>query len=295
MEESIRKRVSGFFRSLQAEICGGLEKTDGKALFSTDDWERPGGGGGTTRILQDGSIFEKAGVNVSVVAGRLPETVARALDVRPGGFFATGISLVIHPLSPMIPTVHANYRYFETEHGGVWFGGGSDMTPYYLFPEDVRHFHGVLRKVCDRHDLSYYGKFKKGCDEYFHVKHRGEGRGTGGIFFDFLRGNTEEIFGFVQSAGSAFLESYLPIVGRRRTEPWDDRHRQWQLIRRGRYVEFNLIYDRGTMFGLETNGRVESILMSLPPMVQWRYQFTPEPGSREEELVEVLKNPRDWT
>jgi coproporphyrinogen III oxidase len=266
---------------------------DEQKRFTSDQWERPGGGGGLARVIEDGGVFEKAGVNTSTVFGMMPETMARKLNVQPAEFFATGISLVIHPRSPMIPTVHANLRYFERADGDAWFGGGSDLTPYYPFDEDIVHFHAALKKACDEHGSELYPKFKKWCDEYFYLPHRGEGRGVGGIFFDYLRGDVEQHFAFVSSVGSMFLEAYVPVVKRRMHEPWGETERTWQLIRRGRYAEFNLLYDRGTMFGLETQGRTESILMSLPPVVQWRYDVSPS-GPREAMLVELLKHPKGW-
>ena len=214
---------------------------------------------------------------------------------QPQQLFATGISLVLHPSSPMIPAVHMNLRYLELANGDTWFGGGSDLTPYYLFEEDARHFHQTLKNVCDKHDKTSYLRFKQSCDEYFFLKHRSETRGIGGIFFDYQREDHEKIFPFVQDAGNAFLESYLPIVKRRTTELWGKKEKEWQLIRRGRYVEFNLLYDRGTLFGLETNGRTESILMSLPPEVSWQYDHHPQAGSREAALENILRHPISWT
>lgn len=306
--ENVRDRIRPFLESLQKEICDALEIVDSEGHFSTDSWERSGGGGGITRVLENGKVFEKAGVNFSAVWGVLPEPVARelvpvqvshptkqsALETAPAEFFATGLSVVIHPLSPMVPTVHANYRYIELNNGDAWFGGGSDLTPYYLFDDDVIHFHSTLKSVCDVHDPDFYHRFKTWCDEYFTIKHRNERRGVGGIFFDYLRGDGERHLAFLQSVSRSFLDSYLPIVKRRIAEPWSDRERRWQLIRRGRYVEFNLVYDRGTMFGLETDGRTESILISLPPHVSWAYDHRPEEGTPEARLVQVLKNPRRW-
>lgn len=254
----------------------------------------PQGGGGTTRILQNGAIFEKAGINVSAVTSTLTKTLARRLNVSPQEIFASGISLVLHPFSPMIPSVHLNLRYLECANGDAWFGGGTDLTPYYLFEDDACHFHQTFKTVCDRHDASAYRRFKKWCDEYFFLKHRGEARGVGGIFFDYQRENLERMFSFIQEVGITFLEAYIPIVERRRNEPWGGREKTWQLIRRGRYVEFNLIYDRGTLFGLETKGRIESIFMSLPPEVKWMYDHVPEMNSREAKLLEALKAPREW-
>ncbi len=291
---SLAQRAQRFFEGLQGELCASLEMLDGAGRFGRDPWSRPGGGGGVTRVLEGGKVFEKGAVNVSAVHGLLPEAVAGTMGVRPSQFSASGISLVIHPSSPMIPAVHANFRYFEKDDGDAWFGGGIDLTPNYLFEEDAVHFHTVLKQTCDRHDRDCYPRFKKWCDEYFIIKHRQERRGIGGIFFDYLRQDTEKCFAFVQSLGYAFLEAYAPIVKKRLAEPFGEEERRWQLCRRGRYVEFNLVYDRGTHFGLETGGRAESVLMSLPPIVSWPYNLQPKPGSREERLIEVLMQPREW-
>lgn len=258
-----------------------------------DSWNRPGGGGGTTCVLQDSKLFEKAGVNVSEVFGELDENMATDLPGKGKKFFATGVSLVIHPRSPMIPTVHANFRYVE-KGDQSWFGGGSDLTPWYLFESDAIHFHSVWKEVCDRHDPTFYPRFKKWCDEYFFLPHRGESRGIGGIFFDYLEGDMDRLFKFWSDAAQSFLQSYVPIVERRFDEPYGDGEREFQLLRRSRYVEFNLIYDRGTIFGLRTKGRTESILMSLPPVVHFPYDYRPEPGSSEAKIIEVLTKPRDW-
>ena len=288
-------RAREFFAALQDEICAALEAVDGSA-FQQDLWERPGGGGGRTRVLQEGSVFEKGGVNFSYVFGEMPEKLARQVDS--GGdrsFSATGVSLVLHPRNPMVPTVHANFRYFE--QGSVaWFGGGADLTPYYPYREDAIHFHTVLKAACDQHHPDYYPRFKKWCDDYFYLPHRNETRGVGGLFFDHLKGeesSLEAIFAFVQDAGKAFLPAYLPIVERRQPEPYAERERTHQLIRRGRYVEFNLVYDRGTLFGLETKGRTESILMSLPPLTKWVYDYRPEPGTPEAAALEFYQ-PHNW-
>ncbi len=286
--------VRSYFRKLQQKIYTALEEVDGKQRFREDVWEREEGGGGLSKVIEEGAVFERAGVNTSTVYGMMPEAVARKMNVKPTQFFASGISLIIHPRSPMVPTIHANYRYFEKADGDAWFGGGSDLTPYYPYDEDIIHFHATLKHVCEMHDAEFYPKFKAWCDEYFFIKHRGETRGVGGIFFDYLRGDRKKHFAFVHSAGDAFLDSYLPIVKKRMKEPWDEHERRWQLLRRGRYVEFNLIYDRGTMFGLETQARVESILVSLPPLAEWRYDFQPQSGSREAYLVELLTHPREW-
>ena len=282
-----------FTRALQGEICQALERVDGSGRFREDLWTRGGGGGGSTRVLEGGAVFEKAGVNTSAVFGELSETFARKLGGEGREFFAAGISLVLHPANPMVPTVHANFR-FITHGPKAWFGGGTDLTPYYLFEEDAVHFHRTLKDVCDRHDPRYYGRFKQACDDYFYLKHRGECRGIGGLFFEDIGGDLEKEFGFVQDCGRAFLPSYLPTVERRKALGFTPAQRHWQEIRRGRYVEFNLLYDRGTAFGLETGGRTESILMSLPPRVRWAYDFQPSPGSDEARLVEVLRSPRTW-
>ena len=290
----IADRAREYFAELQKTICSELERVDGSGRFSSEQWSREEGGGGLTRVMEEGTVFEKAGVNTSTVFGAMSEQMARRMAMDPARFYATGISLVIHPRSPMIPTVHMNCRYIEQGEHDAWFGGGSDLTPYYLYDEDVISFHRALKSACDPIDRSYYPRLKKWCDEYFVVRHRKEGRGVGGVFFDYMRDDPEKHFALVRAVGDAFLESYVPIVRRRMNEPWGEPERNWQLVRRGRYVEFNLIYDRGTTFGLETQGRIESILMSLPPHVAWRYNVEPPPGSREAALVDVLKNPRDW-
>jgi coproporphyrinogen III oxidase len=281
---------------MQAEITSALERLDGAEKFFQETWERPGGGGGRTRVLSEGAVFEKAGVNFSAVQGEAPESTT-SID-KNINFFATGVSLVLHPRSPKIPTVHANFRYFEQSNGQSWFGGGMDLTPYSLDEEDARHFHATIKRACDKHDISYYPRFKKWCDEYFYIKHREETRGIGGIFFDNLSGSgpreRESIFAFVEDAARAFLPAYVPIVEKHRDEAYTEEEKHWQLLRRGRYVEFNLVYDRGTRFGLETNGRIESILMSLPAVARWEYNVHPTAGSPEAKLEEVLKEPREW-
>ncbi len=291
--DAFQPRVAEFFRGLQDRICAALEECDGAGRFREDAWQRPGGGGGRTRVLTNGGVFEKAGVNFSDVAGEFSEEFARQVPGEGRAFTATGVSLVLHPCNPRVPTVHANFR-FLTKGEKEWFGGGADLTPYYPVREDVIHFHKVWKAVCERHaDVADYARFKRWCDEYFFLAHRNEPRGVGGIFFDYLEGDTERLFTFVRDCGAAFLDAYLPIARRRKEEPYGDRERIFQEFRRGRYVEFNLIYDRGTHFGLKTGGRVESILMSLPPVVRWEYDYQPEPGSAEAELYEYLK-PRDW-
>ena len=308
--QPIRRRAKEFFAGLQDEICNALEKLDGGAAFIEDLWQREGGGGGRTRVIEGGALFEKGGVNFSEVYGELNESFAARMRAGTGTeFYATGISLVLHPINPFVPTVHANFRYLERGSGG-WFGGGSDLTPYYPYIEDVIHFHRTLKQACDRFDPSFYPRFKKECDDYFFIKHRDESRGVGGVFFDYLSGERNEtaaesdqfsrkehdielIFELVQAIGRAFLPAYLPIAERRKDEPYTERNREFQLIRRGRYVEFNLVYDRGTHFGLETRGRTESILMSLPPVVRWVYDYRPEPGTPEAEAGDFFR-PRDW-
>jgi coproporphyrinogen III oxidase len=288
-----KDRPADYFRQLQEQICAALETVDGRQRFITDSWARQGGGGGQARVLIDGAVFEKAGVNFSEVWGELDANFALQLPGDGPVFYATGISLVLHPLSPMVPTVHANFRYLQR---GIkeWFGGGADLTPFYPYREDVVHFHKVWKSVCQQHaPLIEYGRLKQACDEYFYLPHRQEARGVGGIFFDYLEGNKTEILAFVRHCGDSFLDAYLPIVHRRKDESVTASQREFQLFRRGRYVEFNLLYDRGTLFGLRTGGRIESILMSLPPLVRWPYDYRPEPGSREEELQQYLK-PREW-
>lgn len=296
---SMAHRVQRFVEALQASICRRLEQLDGQARFRRDAWQRPGGGGGLAAVIEDGAVFEKGGVNTSAVHGTLPERMARALGVAEAPFFATGISLVLHPRNPYVPTVHANFRYFalgeELLHpADQWFGGGADLTPYYPDLHDVRHFHRVWKDVCDRHpEVADYERFRRQCDEYFFLPHRGETRGVGGIFYDYLRGDPEGTFHFMREAGRAFLSAYVPLVERRKDRDYGERERHYQEIRRGRYAEFNLLFDRGTRFGIETQGRTESILMSLPPRVQWRYDWHPEPGSPEAEARRFL-TPRDW-
>ncbi len=292
--DSLFDRASKYFQALQTEICDGLAAADGMGIFELDKWERPDGGGGLTRVLADGAIFEKAGVNWSEVEGEFSEQFGSEIPGDGRSFRATGISLVLHPASPMIPTTHANFRYLE-KGDKTWFGGGADLTPYYFHREDAVHFHESLRKPCDAHPgVADYKRFKESCDEYFFLPHRDETRGVGGIFFDYLeQDDMEAVFSFVQDAGRSLLPAYLPIVERRRDEEYGQTQRTWQLQRRGRYVEFNLIYDRGTVFGLKTDGRTESILMSLPSLVRWDYCATPDQGSPEAELLAHLK-PIDW-
>lgn len=292
-----------YIQNLQDAITSKLEAIDSKARFEEDLWERPGGGGGRTRVIQNGNVFEKGGVNISAVHGTLPESMQSYFGVKDAHFFACGLSLVIHPKNPFVPTVHANWRYFEmyNQQGDIvdqWFGGGQDLTPYYLFEEDAKHFHKTCKRACDKHHSNFYNTYKKRCDDYFWNTHRNEARGIGGLFFDYCRPkpnfSLDDWYRFVTEIGDSFLEAYTPIVEKRKNTPYNQSHRNWQEIRRGRYVEFNLVHDKGTLFGLKTNGRIESILMSLPPHVQWVYDHHPEPGSEEEKLIKILKQPKDW-
>lgn len=302
MSENIsRESVEAYLLGLQDRICQGLEQLDGQAQFFQDDWQREEGGGGRTRVLSGGAIFEQAGVNFSRVRGhRLPPSATAARPELAGrGFEAMGVSLVIHPRNPYAPTSHANVRFFiaDAEDGREpiwWFGGGYDLTPYYPFLEDIQHWHQVAHKACEPFGDEVYPKYKKWCDEYFYLKHRQETRGVGGLFFDDLNEwGFERSFGFMQAVGDSYLDAYLPIVERRHQMEYAERQRDFQLYRRGRYVEFNLVYDRGTLFGLQSGGRTESILMSLPPLVSWRYSWAPAAGSEEARLYECLKA-RDW-
>lgn len=299
MSES--QEISNWFKGLQEDICGHLEKVDGRGKFMTDTWDRPGGGGGISRIITNGNVIEKGGVNFSAVFGRAPEAILKTLnlqtDVHPD-FFATGVSIVLHPSNPSMPIIHMNVRYFEMSTGAWWFGGGIDLTPHYVDKEDARFFHGRLKEVCDRHHPSYYDLFKKWADDYFFIRHRNETRGIGGIFFDYLkeeRGFTKPSrFEFVKSVGSAFAPIYTHLAKKNQQLPFGDAEKKWQQLRRGRYVEFNLVWDRGTKFGLETDGRTESILMSLPPHAEWVYDHQPPSGSAEATTLSWLKKGIDW-
>jgi len=288
----LRKEVMAAFQQLQDDICDGMVKVS-EQEYKEDQWEYDRGeGGGRTRVFQ-GEAVEKGGVNFSALSGQLSEKIAQKLK---GGesldFFATGVSLVIHPRNPFIPTVHMNVRYVERGEN-VWFGGGIDLTPFYPDREDIIQFHHSLKAVCDNHGPELYPQYKEACDQYFFIKHRNEARGVGGVFFDYLMEDPEKDFRFTLDVGQSFNRTYLPILEKHKDKPWSEKQRQFQLYRRGRYVEFNLVYDRGTLFGLETRGRIESILMSLPPLTSWTYNWHPEPGSKEAELYDVLK-PRDW-
>jgi coproporphyrinogen III oxidase len=305
--KEFRGRWIDYVNDLQDRICRELEQVDDTIKFHEDEWERAEGkgGGGRTRTVSRGKVFEKAGVNTSVVFGKVTAAMRKQLNIDGDKWFACGLSLVIHPLNPYVPTVHANWRYFELYDAGGnvsdrWFGGGSDLTPYYLFGEDARHFHLALKEAIDPFDADWYYSYKKNCDDYFTNTHRGnEMRGIGGVFYDLLRpGNeteAERLMKFQQANGNAFINAYIPIVKKRMDMPYGQREIEWQEIRRGRYVEFNLVHDRGTLFGLKTNGRTESILMSLPPRARWEYDHHPEKGSREEELLMACLHPREWT
>lgn len=289
-----RATVEETYREIQDRFCQALEGLDGEANFSSDEWERQEGGGGVTRILA-GSRIEKAAVNFSAVSGATPAQLSDRLAVESGEFYATGVSVIVHPRNPHAPTFHANLRYFETDSGLTWFGGGADLTPFYLYEEDARHFHGVLKEVCDAHDVADYRAWKRACDEYFYLPHRNEARGVGGLFFDHLTEPLEDIRVFQAELGERLTDAYLPLLTRRIDTPHGEDEIVWHEIRRGRYAEFNLVWDRGTRFGLETSGRVESILASLPPRVRWVYGHEPEPGSPEAQLLRVLTSePRDW-
>ena len=299
----MKNKFYAYIQDLQNRITSKLEVIDGMAKFKEDSWERAEGGGGKTRVIENGKVFEKGGVNISAVYGQLPKAMQAYFKVGDVDFYACGLSLVIHPKSPMVPTVHANWRYFEmyNDKGEVidqWFGGGQDLTPYYLFEEDAIHFHQICKNACDKHNPRFYLDFKAKCDNYFYNTHRNEARGIGGLFFDYCRASNDmtmqDWYNFVTEVGDSFLEAYIPIVEKRKNLPYTKENRTWQEIRRGRYVEFNLVHDKGTLFGLKTNGRIESILMSLPPHVQWVYDHHPKKGSEEEKLVQVLKNPVEW-
>jgi coproporphyrinogen III oxidase len=293
--------VRDYLIGIQDRICGGLEREDGGERFREDAWTRTEGGGGRTRVLVDGAVFEQAGVNFSHVSGRQlpPSATAHRPELTGRAWQALGVSLVIHPRNPYVPTSHANVRFFIAEKKGSepvwWFGGGFDLTPYYAFEEDAIHWHRVAKAACDPFGADYYPRFKKWCDEYFFLKHRDETRGVGGLFFDDLHEpGFDHGFGFMKSVGDHYLDAYLPIVQKRKHTPFGERERDFQLYRRGRYVEFNLVYDRGTLFGLQSGGRTESILMSLPPLVKWRYNWRPEPGTPEAKLYDGFLKPRDW-
>ncbi|KAL7560119.1 hypothetical protein ACA910_013137 [Epithemia clementina (nom. ined.)] len=303
----MRSKFEKMIRDAQIKITKAIEEIDGEGKFKEDCWTRENGGGGMSRVMTGGKVFEKAGVNLSVVYGSMPQEalqaatergVDRAKGMAPGErvpFFACGLSSVMHPRNPFCPTMHFNYRYFETDGGVWWFGGGTDITPSYIDEDDMKHFHGSYKEVCDRHDPKYYEEFKAWADRYFLIKHRGETRGFGGIFFDDQNDrDPEKLFEFAKDALDNVVTAYGPIIEKHKNDEFTEKQKQWQLMRRGRYVEFNLVYDRGTVFGLKTGGRIESILMSLPETARWEYDHQVEPGSPEAEFLEVCKNPRDW-
>ena len=293
-----KDEIAAWFRQLQLHICTELEAEDGKAKFVEDAWERPGGGGGKTRVIQHGNVFEKGGVNFSAVHGELAENIVKALGVNTDEFFATGVSIVIHPINPFVPIIHMNVRYFELSDGTYWFGGGIDLTPHYVQKEDAAFFHAQLKNSCDKFDSDYYPAFKKWADDYFYIKHRKETRGIGGIFFDRLKEDESksktDIWNFVQKVGETFAPTYRQLVSSNKNKEYSDSNLQWRNLRRGRYVEFNLVYDKGTKFGLETDGRIESILMSLPENASWFYNHTPEAESAEGDTLRCLKKGEDW-
>jgi coproporphyrinogen III oxidase len=296
--ERKKEKISEWFKSLQENICDQLEKLDGKGRFYEDLWQRKGGGGGRTRIIGNGNILEKGGVNFSEVFGETTENMVKSHGLPETDFYATGISIVLHPFHPMIPIIHMNTRYFEMGSGEKWFGGGIDLTPHYIFPEDAAFFHSQLKKICDQFDPEYYPAFKREADEYFFLKHRNETRGIGGIFFDHLSNpdafKMEKLFEFTKAIGSAFIPVYTELVNRNKDKYYGKREKEWQGIRRGRYVEFNLVWDTGTKFGLETDGRTESILMSLPSTAIWIYDHQPAKNSKERETLNWLKRNIDW-
>lgn len=301
---TIKQQWINFIHQLQDDICGALEQADGKAKFNEDKWERPEGGGGKTRVISNGDVFEKGGVNTSIVFGEVTDTMRKQLKIEGDKWFACGLSLVIHPSNPFVPTIHANYRMFELYNNNDevidrWFGGGTDLTPYYLFDEDAIHFHQTYKNACDQSDTTFYAIFKKECDNYFVNWHRNkERRGVGGIFYDHQRPDemkdVQFWINFAKVCGYAFMDAYIPIVEKRKSTPFSIEQKHWQEIRRGRYVEFNLVHDRGTIFGLKTNGRTESILMSLPPTVRFEYDYKPNPGSEEDKLWQACLHPKDW-
>ncbi len=292
-----KETIADWFRGLQDRICADLEAADGGGTFVEDQWERPEGGGGRSRVLM-GNVIEKGGVNFSAVHGPMPEKISKALGLNDTDFFATGVSIVLHPKSPKVPIIHMNVRYFETSVGKWWFGGGIDLTPIYVVEDDARYFHQQLQMVCDKHQERYYPWFKQWADDYFFLKHRNETRGIGGIFFDRLNDeeekSQEELFAFVQDVGDAFAPIYTNLINRHRDETYTEQEKQWQYLRRGRYVEFNLVWDKGTRFGLDTNGRTESILMSMPPQAHWVYNQTPEIGTAEAETLNWLRKGVEW-
>lgn len=293
-----KKEIAAAFKVLQDEICSGVEQLDGKRKFEEDQWNRPGGGGGRSRVIVHGDLLEKGGVNFSEVSGELPDEVAREYGSSVNGFFATGVSIVLHPNNPFVPIIHMNVRYFEMDDGLCWFGGGIDLTPHYIFPEDAVEFHGQLKKLCDRFHPSFYKEHSAWADRYFYLKHRGESRGIGGVFFDRLKPgepiSKSALLEYALALGRSFVPLYSRVAEKYRYQPFNENHKQWQKLRRGRYVEFNLVWDRGTRFGLLTSGRTESILMSLPEEAMWLYDYKPEKGSAEERTLDYLREEQNW-
>ncbi len=294
-----KEQIAADYRQIQDEICSGLELVDGLGKFQEEVWEREGGGGGRTRVIQQGNVLEKGGVNFSAVEGKLPEPVKKAFKVDDEDFFATGVSIVIHPNHPWVPIIHMNIRYFEMSDQVRWFGGGIDLTPHYVIPEDAQFFHQYLKSVCDQFHADFYTKFKNWADDYFFINHRAETRGIGGIFYDRLTPESagiswDEIFNFSKAVGRSFVPIYSELVNRNRIKEFSEQHKNWQYQRRSRYAEFNLVYDAGTKFGLETNGRIESILMSLPPQANWVYDYQAKEGSLEQQTLDLLKKGINW-
>ncbi|MEA5425412.1 oxygen-dependent coproporphyrinogen oxidase [Arcicella lustrica] len=294
-----KESISEYFKELQNQICAALENADGKATFHEDNWQREGGGGGRSRVIQNGNVIEKGGVMFSAVWGDLHEKMLASMGLTEKvDFFATGVSIVLHPNSPKVPIIHMNVRYFEMSNGTYWFGGGIDLTPHYVVEEDAVWFHQYLKSVCDQHDESYYPKFRNWADDYFFNTHRNETRGIGGIFFDYQKPNEsrnkQDLFAFVKAIGESFAPIYTHFMQKNKDLPFTENEKTFQMLRRGRYVEFNLVHDRGTKFGLETNGRTESILMSMPPMAQWVYDYKAEKGSEEEKTLSLLKKGINW-
>lgn len=297
MDKPTRIEIQSFFEDLQDRICHGLEELDGTGQFHQDKWERPEGGGGRSRVIL-GAKIEKGGVNFSAVEGKLPERISKALDLPPTDFYATGVSIVLHPKNPHVPIIHMNVRYFETSVGKYWFGGGIDVTPHYIYDADAVFFHQYLKEVGDKHDAAYYPHHKKWADDYFYIQHRNETRGIGGIFFDRMEADEShtksDIFNYVKDVGNAFVPIYSELVRRNENKTFTDLEKDWQYHRRGRYVEFNLVWDKGTKFGLQTNGRIESILMSMPPEAKWTYNHEVKPDSAEQKTLDLLVKGIDW-
>jgi coproporphyrinogen III oxidase len=291
-------QIAEAYRNLQDVICNGIEQLDGSGKFMEDSWERPGGGGGRSRVITHGQLLEKGGVNFSEVKGDLPDEIAREYGSSVNSFFATGVSIVLHPINPFVPIIHMNVRYFEMGDGLCWFGGGIDLTPHYIDPADAQTFHAGLKQICDQFHPDFYSEHSQWADKYFYLKHRNETRGIGGVFFDRLKPggalSGERIFEYTLALGNAFVGLYGQVAGRHRHREYQERHRIWQKLRRGRYVEFNLVWDKGTRFGLLTSGRTESILMSLPEEAMWLYDYQPEPGSEEEKTLKYLRHRQSW-